>query len=214
MSQPNFSTGDTRFCIPGPAGQLELATLVPKQINSEVIVVICHPDPVQQGTMNNKVVTTIARSLRDLGVRSVRFNYRGVGNSQGTHDDGNGESQDCLAVLAWLQQQQATVALAGFSFGAYVALRAANSCDSLAFLLNIAPAVSLRPFETLQSPTCPWLIIQGENDEVASPTAVYTWAATLPNNARLLRMPDTSHFFHGQLIQLRKHLLTELAAYV
>ncbi len=209
----DFFHGEQRFCIAGLAGPLEVATIAPVQAVSEYVAVICHPDPCHGGTMDNKVVTTVARAFKEMGISSVRFNYRGVGQSAGQHAAGLGETADCLHLLHWLWEQKprAQVILAGFSFGAYVALRAAPQVARLALLLSIAPAVGLRAFETLIAPDCPWLIIQGEEDEIVDAQAVYAWAAQLPVQARLLRMPGAGHFFHGQLIALRECIVEQVA---
>jgi uncharacterized protein len=204
-----MNTGETRLSIPGVVGELAIATVVPPAATAAAVAVICHPDPRQGGTMDNKVVTTIAKSLCDVAVPSVRFNYRGVAGSAGEYAEGVGETEDCLAVIAWAEAQYPGRALwlMGFSFGGYVALRAANvSTYTPALLLTIAPAVTMRPFAELATPACPWLIIQGEEDEIIPPAAVYAWAQQLPANAQLQRMPGAGHFFHGQLIALRQQL--------
>lgn len=154
--------------------------------------------------MHNKVVTMVARSLQELGLNTVRFNFRGVGNSAGDYDDGVGESADLAAIAAWIRRErpQDALWLAGFSFGSFVALRSARSLAPQQ-LIQIAPPVGRWAFQEIELPDCPWLIVQGEADEVVDPAAVFAWAATLPKTAQLVRIPDTSHFFHRRLMDLR-----------
>ena len=154
--------------------------------------------------MHNKVVTMIARTLRELGLATVVFNFRGVGASAGQYDDGRGEAEDLLGVAAWVQQvrPESALWLAGFSFGSYVAARAAAQLP-VRQMISVAPPVSRWDFAGLASPLCPWLVIQGETDEVVDPEAVYAWVAAQPEPPTLTRMPETGHFFHRRLMDLR-----------
>jgi len=154
--------------------------------------------------MHNKVVTIIERALRESGLATVTFNFRGVGASAGSFDDGRGETDDLLAVARWVQTVRAGDALwlAGFSFGSYVALRAAQSLP-LRQLVSVAPPVGRWDFSTLEAPACPWLVIQGETDEVVDAAAVYEFVAGQERPPTLVRMPDTGHFFHRRLMDLR-----------
>lgn len=113
--------------VKGPAGKLEVAVGTPIGIDRSALGIICHPHPLHGGTMYNKVVTTLARTLQGLGLTTVRFNFRGVGKSQGEYDHGRGEIDDLLAVAAWLQKEMGhqEIWLAGFSFGAYIAANGA-----------------------------------------------------------------------------------------
>jgi alpha/beta superfamily hydrolase len=170
-----------------------------------VVAVVCHPLPTEGGTMYNKVVTMAARALRECGVDTVRFNFRGVGASEGAFDDGDGEGEDLRAVAAWVRAQRPDAALwlAGFSFGAYVSLRLAAELQP-AVLVSIAPPVGRGwDFTGIVPPACPWLVVQGEADEIVDPQAVFDWANRLPDPPELVRMPDTSHFFHRKLMDLR-----------
>jgi len=151
------------------------------------------------------VVTMAARALREVGLDTVRFNFRGTGASAGTFDNGIGETDDLLAVAAWVRAQRPGLALwlAGFSFGAYVSLRAAAALRP-AFMLAIAPPVRRSwDFDALVLPTCPWLVIQGDADEIVDPQAVAAWVDAMATPPQLVRMPDTSHFFHRKLLDLR-----------
>ena len=206
MTLPAFPSTSSPLTLPGPAGTLELAIDVPEgEVTSlPLTVVLCHPLSTEGGSMHNKVVTMAARSLRELGATTVRFNFRGVGESSGTFDHGNGERGDLLAVAAWVREQrpQDDLWLAGFSFGAYVSLRSTAEIQPDA-LISIAPPVGRWEFEKIVLPTCPWLVIQGDEDEVVDPQAVYDWIDTLKQKPELVRMHGTSHFFHRKLVDLR-----------
>ena len=205
---PAFPDTAATVLLPGPAGALEVAVDPPEADAAPrpLVAIVCHPLPTEGGTMHNKVVTMVARSLRELGATTVRFNFRGTGRSEGEFDHGNGELDDLRAVAAWVRERRPhdTLWLAGFSFGAYVSLRAAAELEP-ALLVSIAPPVSGRgwDFDALALPTMPWLVIQGENDEIVDPQAVYDWLERRGAQAELVRMPDTSHFFHRKLIDLR-----------
>ncbi len=205
-SLPDFPDVSATLALPGPAGALEVAVDQPDEDVAAVpvVAIVCHPLPTEGGTMHNKVVTMAARGLRELGVTTVRFNFRGTGASSGSFDHGQGELDDLRAVAAWVRAQRPGDALwlAGFSFGAYVSLRAAAELQP-ALLLSIAPPAGRWDFEAIELPTMPWLVIQGEADEIVDPQAVYDWLEASGAQAELVRMPDTSHFFHRKLIDLR-----------
>ena len=200
-----FPTAPANLILPGPAGLLEAATNVPEPAAARAgVAVICHPHPLQGGTMHNKVVTTLERSLRELGLATVVFNFRGTGASQGAFDDGIGETEDLIAVAHWAQHVRPRDALwlAGFSFGSYVAARAASQLP-VRQMISVAPPVRRWDFSQLASPLCPWLVVQGEADEIVDAQAVYAWVAAQPEPPTLVRMPETSHFFHRRLLDLR-----------
>lgn len=198
---------DALLFLVGPAGRIEAvldapAAEVPARA---LLVILCHPLPTEGGTMHNKVVTMAARALRECGATTLRFNFRGVGQSEGTFDDGEGELADLRAVAAWAREQHPDklLWLAGFSFGAWVSLRLANELKAAA-LISIAPPVGRSwDFSRIELPAAPWLVIQGDADEIVDPQAVYAWVASLPRPPQLVRMPDTSHFFHRKLMDLR-----------
>ena len=193
-----------KLTLDGPAGALEALTGCPKPENDcGATVVICHPHPLYGGTLDNKVVHTLARSFVELGFRSVRFNFRGVGKSAGSFAHGEGETDDLLAVVAWVRAQRPNdrLWLAGFSFGAYVALRAAVEVEA-AGLVTVAPAVHLYDFSALNLPICPWLLIQGEADEVVPIEKVRAWLAGISVQPEVLFLPGIGHFFHQRLPEL------------
>jgi alpha/beta superfamily hydrolase len=211
-SMPTFAPGPV--LLPGPAGALELACTLPDEGSARRgVAIIAHPHPLQGGTMHNKVVTITERALLELGLATVRFNFRGAGRSEGAHDNGVGETDDLVAIAQWARAQRPGDALwlAGFSFGSYVTLRAAGSVQP-AQLVLIAPPVGRWDFAGVAAPACPWLIVQGEDDEVVDANAVFAWAATLQPPAQLIRMPETGHFFHRRLMDLRGALKNALGA--
>lgn len=191
--------------LDGPVGPLEVAVDVPEASvgNLPFTAVVCHPLSTEGGSMHNKVVTMVARALRELGITVVRFNFRGVGESAGSFDNGDGEQQDLAAVVAWMREHrpQDTLWLAGFSFGAYVSLRACEALKPQA-LISIAPPAGRWDFDGVRPPGH-WLLVQGDADEIVDPQAVYDWIDSLDAKPELVRMPDTSHFFHRKLIDLR-----------
>jgi alpha/beta superfamily hydrolase len=166
------------------------------------VAVICHPHPLQRGTMSNKVVTTVARAFAKLGADAVRFNFRGVGQSVGAHAGGIGERDDALAVVAWCRARwpQRPLYLGGFSFGAAVALGIAARV-SPAGLVTVAPPID-RVRSGFIAPACPWLLIHGEADDVVAPGPVLEWCATLPKPPKVVLLPGVGHFFHGHLAAL------------
>jgi alpha/beta superfamily hydrolase len=204
LNPDDFPEKEAHFLIDGEAGRLELLTTSPEN-PSNGVAVICHPHPLHLGTMTNKVVHTLSRAFHNQGLHTVRFNFRGVGKSEGTFGHSIGEVADLMSVLNWVDTvlEQPKVWLAGFSFGAYIAAMGATRhlcCQ----LYSVAPAVNHQPYNELPPITCPWIVIQGEKDEVISPELVYIWYEKMNKpNMQLIKLPDTSHFFHGNLINLR-----------
>lgn len=190
--------------IPGPSGDLEAMVEIPAAAGTRVAV-ICHPHPLHGGTMLNKVVHTLARTFNECGVATIRFNYRGVGKSAGAYDHGRGETQDAMAVIDWglLRWPGSQLWLAGFSFGGGVAIRAAAERKTER-LVTVAPAVARAPEDVQSLPDCPWLIVQGDQDEVIDPASVFAWAKTLPPSAELEVLKEAGHYFHGRLSHLRE----------
>ena len=211
----SFPGDQASFQLPGPAGELEVIAVPvnPSVTPKNAVAIICHPHPLFGGTMNNKVVTTLARAFGDLGLTSVRFNFRGVGKSTGVHDDGVGEIQDVLTVIDWARQENPgqDIWLAGFSFGAAISAHVATMISPRQ-LVSIAPPVPR--FNLLELPpiNCPWLIVQGETDDVVIPQDVYAWVATRTPPPELIRIPNAGHFFHGQLMLLREKISAALTA--
>ncbi len=166
------------------------------------MVVLCHPHPQHGGTLDNKVVQTLARAFVQLGYTSVRFNFRGVGASQGGWDEGRGEVDDALAVIKAHHQPGQPWVLGGFSFGGYVASQAALKVETAAErLVLVGPAVQNFPVAPVPADT---LVIHGETDDVVPLSAVFDWAR--PQALPVTVLPGAGHFFHGQLPVL-KHIV-------
>jgi uncharacterized protein len=190
--------------IPGAAGALEAQW---SQLeNSQYWALICHPDPQQQGSMQNKVVTTLARSLQKQNINTLRFNFRGVGQSAGSYGNIQGEIDDALTALAFGQQQfqSQNYYLSGFSFGSYVAASLATRYPCQGLIL-VAPGVERFDFQALQQklPT-KTAIIQGLLDDIVSADAVHNWVKQCPNSPLYFPANQAGHFFHGQLLPLEK----------
>jgi len=204
----------TEFFLQGPAGPLEaISDVAEPACARRGTAVICHPNSKDGGTMRNKVVTMLERSLRESGLDTLRFNFRCAGESAGEYDNGIGESEDLAAAVAWVRKVRPDDALwlAGFSFGSYVTLRNAVRFKADA-LISIAPPVGRWSHETLALPTCPWLVVMGEEDEIVEPQAVFDWIDSLEQPPELIRMPETGHFFHRRLMDLRgavKHAIRD-----
>lgn len=205
----HFPDETVSFALAGPAGKLECeAKPGDAEHRRNAVAVICHPLSTDGGTMHNKVVTMVERALRESGVDTVIFNFRSVGASEGRFDNGVGEGEDLAAVVAWVRRVRPDAALwlAGFSFGSYVTLRNAVPLGAGA-LISIAPPAAGRgwDFSQVELPACPWLVVMGDADEIVEPQAVYDWIDGLPEDRRphLVRMEETSHFFHRRLMDLR-----------
>lgn len=207
-----MSAAETKsLFIDGPSGALEsLAENFDHSDNG--IMIVCHPHPQHGGTMDNKVVHSLAKAGQELGLATLRFNYRGVGKSEGEYAQGIGETDDLLAVIDWLDDHfhGAPIWLAGFSFGAYVAMRASGQRETKQ-LITVAPAVNLLRFEGLKPPTCPWLLLQGTDDEIVPFEKVQAWLEQLDAPPETIFFEGVGHFFHGQLVKLRSTLVEKLS---
>lgn len=203
--------GEHCFSFPGRAGSLEVALTVPEQAKTGYLAILGHPHSLQGGTMNNKVVTTLVRTFKELYIPSLRFNFRGVGESSGVYDEGIGESEDMLLLARQCLQEIPDLELlfAGFSFGSYVAYRTAAQCDHLV-LITIAPPVHHYDYTEFFPPPFPWIVAQGEADDVVPLDCVVDFFANSSPPTPILRFKETGHFFHGQLIALKSRLMDEL----
>lgn len=189
-----------RVQVAGPAGALECAIDEPAGA-ARGVAVICHPHPQHGGTMDNKVAQTLARAFVQQGFRAVRFNFRGVGGSEGAWDDGRGEVDDALAVTAAHRTAGLPLVLAGFSFGGYVAAEAAHRLPAdqkPAWLALVAPSTQKQAVPAVPEGT---LVIHGEADDVVPLAATLDWAR--PQALPVVVVPGAGHFFHGQLTLLK-----------
>lgn len=196
-----------RQTIAGPAGLLDCAFDAPAGAPTGVAV-ICHPHPQHGGTLDNKVVQTLARTFLQLGLRTVRFNFRGVGASQGEWDGGRGEVDDALAVITAQRDPTLPFMLAGFSFGAYVASQAAHQLRDDAKpkrLVLVGPSTQKQVMPAVPADT---VVVHGEADEVVPLSATLDWAR--PQVLPVTVLPGVGHFFHGQLALLKSVVLRQL----
>ncbi|WP_251358035.1 alpha/beta hydrolase [Kangiella sp. TOML190] len=193
--------------IAGDAGQLEVTWDLPEQDSEQYLAVCCHPHPVHGGAMTNKVIYTISRTLAALGMPSLRFNFRGVGHSEGAYDEGRGEQQDLLKAIEYANNEYPNrkLWLAGFSFGSWIAALQAHK-QNCAQLISIAPPVNRFSFDDFVHPNCPWLVVMGDADEVVEPQAVFDWVDELEPQPELIKMSAAGHFFHSRLVDLREEL--------
>lgn len=194
-----------KLLIQGPAGRLEALVETPREPAPHGVAVICHPHPLHDGTMHNKVVHTLARAFVSSRMLALRFNFRGVGESEGSFDDGRGELEDALAAAREGRRRvaQGPLWLAGFSFGAAIAVRAAAELGADG-LVSVAPAIARVSGLSGVEPRCPWLVIQGEDDEIVSVDDTIEWVNAMEPGPELRVFAGTSHFFHGKLVELRK----------
>jgi alpha/beta superfamily hydrolase len=193
--------------IAGPVGDLQVLPELPAGA-PRALAVVCHPHPLHGGTLHNKIAHQLARTFNQLGAVSVRFNFRGVGDSAGSYDEGRGEQQDLLAVTAWAAERWPGLPLwlAGFSFGGFIAIRAAASLRPQR-LVAVAPAVNYFPADTLVVPPTDWLLIQGDADDIVPLDRVQSFAATIHPRPVLTILDGAGHFFHGRLNDVRQAIL-------
>ncbi len=204
-----MNTFTKRGEIAGPAGPLSVAVDTIDDVPTRGLAVFCHPHPLQGGTMDNKVVTTVARALTQRGWRVVRFNYRGVGQSAGSWDEGRGEVDDALAVIAAHRGAGEPLLLGGFSFGGYVAASAAArlaDADKPGRMVLVAPSTAKHDTPSVIEDT---LLIHGEADDVVPLSASMDWAR--PQALPVVVVPGAGHFFHGQLVLLKSLVLRNFA---
>ena len=191
-----------RELVAGPAGRIECAIDVPD--NHRGVALIAHPHPLFGGTLDNKVVQTLARSLVELGYATVRPNFRGVGATEGVHDEGRGEVDDMAAVLAYAQAQfgSSPPVLAGFSFGSFVQTHLAQRVVPERMVLV---GVAVKRFDAQPVPAGT-LVIHGEVDETVPLADVLDWAR--PQDLPVIVVPGAGHFFHQKLNVLRSIVQT------
>ena len=189
-----------RLMVDGPAGPLEAVFNAPAAAPRGVALV-CHPNPLQGGTLDNKVAQTLAKTFFGLRYVAVRFNFRGAGQSAGTFDEGVGETEDALAVLDDSRTrfgEALPIALAGFSFGSYVQTRVAERVETEGLVL-VGAAVNRFPLQHVRPDT---IVIHGEEDDVVPLADVFEWAR--PQQLPIVVFSGCGHFFHGRLPQLSR----------
>ncbi len=210
--QPPFRPpAPERVAIAGPVGPLETVVEVPAAFDGRHVALVCHPHPLHGGTLQNKVVHMAARALQERQFATVRFNFRGVGASAGSFDDGRGETEDALAVADYAlgRWSGARLTLAGFSFGAFVAFRVA-ALRPVERLITIAPPVGRFDFTRDPPPLAPWLVIQGDRDELVDHHQVLGWTRHLVPAPTVVIISGAEHFFHGRLNELKDAVQSQL----
>ena len=187
-----------KFNIAAPSGELHGVAHLP-QGAPRAIAIVAHPLPTMGGTMDNKIVTTLVKTFAELGFVALRFNFRGVGESSGAFDEGNGEVEDVLAVVRYAEETfgNLPLVLAGFSFGGYVQARVAEKINVQKLVL-VAPAVGRFAMPLVPATT---LLIHGEMDEVVPLTDLLAWARK--QHLHIVLVPEATHFFHGHLHQIK-----------
>lgn len=197
--------------LDGPAGALQGVLEYPRGTSPVAAAIVCHPHPLYGGTLNNKVAFTLARAAVETGAAALRFNFRGVGESDGEFDEGRGEAEDLAAAEDWLTGRWPGLPVwrLGFSFGAAMVLKrtAEVPCPVLVTVAPPATHFSAYDFDSRPPRAGRWLLVQGDADEVVDSGAVLDWARGLEKPPRIQVVEGAGHFFHGRLTALREHVV-------
>ena len=201
-----------KLFLEGPVGRLEAILERPGEGSLAGAAVVCHPHPQHGGTMHNKVAHTLARAFVRSDFEVVRFNFRGTEQSEGHYDEGIGELDDALAAIEYMRARHGAYPLwlAGFSFGAAIAVKAAVATH-VDGLVSVAPAISRFASGMESQPQCPWLIVQGDEDELVDVEETVAWVDSLDPGPELLVIAGGEHFFHGRLADLREAVMEFVA---
>jgi len=207
--------GEHPFELQGVMGNIEAVLTTPTEFNERYLVLVGHPHSLHGGTMNNKVVTTLTRAFTALNIASIRYNFRGVGRSEGAYDAGIGESEDMLYMVEQWRAlaPQVKIIFAGFSFGSYVAYRAALQSEPQ-LLISVAPPVGRFDFKENSLVNAPWIMLQGEEDDVVPYPLVEDFVKKAISPIDFLSFSGTGHFFHGQLLQLKTRLMDAVCQHI
>lgn len=203
-----------RLMLDGPAGRLEVARDQPEDGLPHGVAVIAHPHPLYSGTMDNKVVQTLARAFVQCGWTAVRFNFRGVGASEGLYDEGRGEAEDMRAVIAQTAAPKVPLALAGFSFGSFVTSHVladswpVRPAEKIVFVGTATSRFTVAELPVDARPRA--LIVHGEADDTVPLADTLAWAR--PQTLPVTVVPGVGHFFHGQLPLLKSIVVRHLSA--
>lgn len=212
MTHPDLPPpGATReLLIPGAAGAIETLLAAPRETPRRGFAVICHPHPLYGGAMSNKVTYALASVALKAGLYALRFNFRGVGKSEGRHDEGRGETEDTLLLVDWMRQRlgaDAPLLLAGFSFGAFISLRAAAQARPR-LQISIAPPFDGREVYVRAPPParpdCPWLVVHSRDDELVDYEDTAAALQRYVPPPELATLDGAGHFFHGRLAELQQ----------
>jgi len=208
-----LAPGESRqLFVAGPAGRIETLLAAPRQKPARAICVVCHPHPLYGGAMSNKVVYSLASSALQAGALTARFNFRGVGKTEGAYDHARGETEDTLAVVELLRSHlpAAPLVLAGFSFGAYVSLRAAaraRPAVQVSISLPLGGSAYIEDDAAPAHPGCPWLAVHGTDDEVVAYQRTREALQAYDPPPRLVTLEGAGHFYHGRLQELQEAVL-------
>lgn len=200
------------FLFDGPAGKFEALLAVPAIENTyNAIAVVCHPHPLFEGTMHNKITYIIAKTLNDIGVPTLRFNFRGVEKSDGHYGDGEGEKDDLLSAIKKMQTMfpEHHLWLGGFSFGSCMVLKVCHEQNAQQ-LITVAPPVKAEYFTNITPPEQHWLLLQGLADEVVNAQDVLEWCSTLTSPPTIKTYEDVGHYFHRRLPDIKNAILEHL----
>ncbi len=209
------------MCITGNAGHIQVLLSYPKNFASNASLgIICHPHPLYGGSLQNKVVHMINAGFNALGMATLRFNFRGVGESEGVFDEGIGETEDVLLLIEWFLRQHPghTLCLAGFSFGSYVVTRVvhtlmeqkkADKTDSLLLqkVVLVAPPLNVFSFQPQMPKLMDWMVIQGGKDEIVNPSEVTQWVQQQAYPPKYIYLDDADHFFHSKVRYIRECII-------
>jgi len=201
-----------RIFLEGPAGQLEALLWTTATQNPARVAVVCHPHPLFGGTLHNKVVFQTAKTLHSRGYPVLRFNFRGAGQSAGTHDKGRGEADDVRIAIDYLAQEFPATAIivAGFSFGAWVGLKVGCQDARVQEVIGLGIPVNDSDLNYLKACTKPKLILQGAKDQFGAKARVESLFDEMPNPKQLMFIPEADHFFTGKLDQVSAAISTWL----
>ncbi|MDH3326415.1 MAG: alpha/beta hydrolase [Gammaproteobacteria bacterium] len=203
------------FLFDGPTGKLEALLAAPDSENTyNAIAVVCHPHPLYEGTLNNKITYMIAKTLADLGIPTLRFNFRGVEKSEGVYSDGIGEKDDLISAVEIMKKMfpDNNLWLGGFSFGSYIALKTSHELNAKR-LITVAPAVRSFDFSEITIPDCPWVLLQGLADEVVNAQDVLDWCDSLSSPPHIKTFEGVGHYFHRRLPDIKQAILEHINNY-
>jgi uncharacterized protein len=201
--------------IPGPEGELEgIFSYVSKKVTH--LAILCHPHPLYGGTMHNKVVYSLAMALNQIGYATVRFNFRGVGRSNGSFNHGIGEQRDVEAVIDHFHRAypDAFIVIGGFSFGAKVGMLVGSRDERVSAMIGTGITVDVADFSFLDDYEKPKLIIQGANDQYGSVESIRAWFDKLPEPKKLVIIEGAVHLFDGKLTELKNAIITDFPSLV
>ena len=201
--------GSQKLFIDGPAGRLESLWMPAGEESPGQAVVFCQPHPLHGGTMETKVVARTARKLSESGFTTLRFNFRGVGQSEGVWDKGQGERDDLRAAMDYVlgRNPNASLTVFGFSFGAWVALKVGGDHPAVGAMVAVAPPIRHLSFDGLDNSTKPKLIVYAGRDEIVDSTGLANWAESLAEPKQVLLIPEADHLFSKQSDEVAEAVL-------